>query len=204
MFSFRAVVNRALTHTHLHSPIPTHTQPKKGHTHPLPATPGQEKVTLTHTHPHLDKKGHTQPKEGHTHPHITEIKNVTCLTHTYKYSLFTILAGVFIFEKDWPVHLFLLNTFETAFESIVCLFVCYQQLANDISKNSKLRKWEMYEIFLSSFIMSNKTWDWCNLYKNVFLQVPFSPTFYSTQRIVTVQVVFNSFIDMMIKFTIYF
>ena len=99
-----------------HSLILTHTQPKK--------------VTLTHTHPHPAKKRwnlstltHTQPKEDHTYPHITEIKNVTCLAHTYKYSLFTILSGVFIFEKDWPVHLFLLNTFKTALESIVCLFV---------------------------------------------------------------------------------
>ena len=62
----------------------------------------------------------------------------------------------------------------------------------------------MYEIFLPSFIKSNKTWDWCNLYKNVFLQVAFSPTFYSTQHILTVQVAFNSFIDMMMKFTTYF
>ena len=125
------------THTHphttkksSHSPTPTyskprkdHTQPKKGHTQPQPLTPSQKKVTLTHTHPDPDKKGHTQPKEGHPHTHITEIKNIMCLTHTYKYSLFTKLAGVFIFEKDRPVHLFLLNTFETAFESIVCLFV---------------------------------------------------------------------------------
>ena len=83
-----------------HSPTPTHTQPKKGHSHPQPPTLRQKKVTLTHTHLHPDKKGHTQPKEGHTHPHITEIKNVMCLTHTYKYSLFKILAGFFIFEKD--------------------------------------------------------------------------------------------------------
>ena len=32
------------------------------------------------------------------------------------------------------------------------MFVCFQQLAKDISKNSKVRKWEMSEI-LSSFIM---------------------------------------------------
>ena len=134
----------ALTHTHLHpvkkghthpypptlnrkrshSPTPTHTQPKKGDTHWHPPTPSQKiKVTLTHIHPQPDKKGHTQPNEDHTHPHITEIKNVTCLTHMYKYSLFTTLAGVLISEKDWPVHCFLLNTFKTALESIVCLFV---------------------------------------------------------------------------------
>ena len=64
-----------------------------------------------------------------------------------KYYHFTILAGIFIFEKDWPVHLFLLNTFEAVFESIVCLFVCFQQLANCISEN-----WEMCELFLSSLI----------------------------------------------------
>ena len=112
-----AVINRALFHTHphspthnqksSHSPTPTyskprkgHTQPKKGHTQPQPLTPSQKKVTPTHTHPDPDKKGHTQPKEGHPHTHITEIKNVMCLTHTYKYSLFKILAGFFIFEKD--------------------------------------------------------------------------------------------------------
>ena len=38
------------------------------------------------------------------------------------YSLFTILAGFLIFEKDCLITLFLLNTFEVAFESIVCLF----------------------------------------------------------------------------------
>ena len=93
----------------MHSPTFTRIKPRKGHTHPHPAkkahthphppTPSQKKVTLTHTHPHPDEKGHTQPKEGHTHPHIAEIKNVMCLTHTYKYSLFTILAGVFILKK---------------------------------------------------------------------------------------------------------
>ena len=135
-----AVINHALTHTHphpakkrSHSPTTTYTKPRKGHTHPHLPTPSQKKVTLTHTHPkkvtlththpHPDKKGQAKPKEGHTHPHITEKKNVMCLTHTYKYSLLTILAGVFIFEKDWPVRIFLLNTFEMAFESIVCLFV---------------------------------------------------------------------------------
>ena len=54
-----------------HSPTTTHTQPRKCHTHPYPPTLSQKKVTLTST----------QPKEGHTHPHITERKNVTCLTH---------------------------------------------------------------------------------------------------------------------------
>ena len=129
-----AVISHLLTHTHPHParkrshlPTPTHTKPRKGHTHPHPPTPSQKKG---HTHPHPAKKrshsltlNHTQPKEGHTHPHITEINNITCLTHTNKYSLFTILAGVFIFERDWPVHFFPLNTFETAFESIARLFV---------------------------------------------------------------------------------
>ena len=70
------VINRALTHTHQHSPTPTHTQPKKGHTYPHPPTLSQRKVTLTHTHPHPAKKKvkltHTSPhpaKKGHTHPH---------------------------------------------------------------------------------------------------------------------------------------
>ena len=121
-----------LTHNHSHPPLPsqkqvslTHTHPhqvkRKGHTYPYPPTPSQKKVTLTTTQPQSTKKRsnsatstHIQIKEGHIYPHVTEIKNVTCLTHTYKYSLFTILAGVFIFEKD---------NFETAFESIVCLFV---------------------------------------------------------------------------------
>ena len=62
-----------------------------------------------------------------------------------------------------------------------------------------------YSISESYFYsISNKIWDWCNLYKNVFLQASFSPTFYSTQCIVTAQVVFNSFIGMLIKFTVYF
>ena len=109
----KAVINRALTHTHphptkkrSHSFTPTHTKPRKDHTHPHPPkkrshspTPTQKKVTLTHIHPHPDKKGNTQPKKGHTHPHITEINNVACLTHT-SHSLFTILVGVFSFEKD--------------------------------------------------------------------------------------------------------
>ena len=111
----------------MHSPTPTHTYPHSPtlcqkkvtltHTQSHPAkkqshssTPSQKKVTLTHTQPHLtktghthphlphpDKKGHTQPKEGHIHPHITERKNVMCLTHMWKYYLFTLLAGVFIF-----------------------------------------------------------------------------------------------------------
>ena len=105
-------------HTHPHPPTPSQ---KKGHTYPYPPIPSQKKVTLTTTQPQSTKKRsnsatstHIQIKEGHIYPHVTEIKNVTCLTHTYKYSLFTILAGVFIFEKD---------NFETAFESIVCLFV---------------------------------------------------------------------------------
>ena len=57
--TYWAVINRALTHTYPYSPVPTHTQPKKGQTHPHPATPGQEKVTPIHT----------QPKKGHAHPH---------------------------------------------------------------------------------------------------------------------------------------
>ena len=92
-----------LTHTHLrpakkrsHSPTPTHTQPKKGHTHPHPPTPSQKrshpptlshkKVTPTHTPTHNWKK------ECHV--------SITWYIRE-KYSLFTILAGVFIFEKDF-------------------------------------------------------------------------------------------------------
>ena len=87
------VINRVLTCTHPHPPIPsqkrvtlTHTHPpaaKKGHTHPHPPTLSLKKVTPTHTqpgkgrtHPHPPKKRsypptptHTHPKKGHTHPH---------------------------------------------------------------------------------------------------------------------------------------
>ena len=95
-----------LTPTHPHpakkwpySPISTHTQPK--------ATLSQKMVTLTHTWPH-PAPTHTQSKKGHTHPHITERKNVKFLKHYIleKYSLFIILAGVFIFEKDYVYEYF--------------------------------------------------------------------------------------------------
>ena len=79
------------THTHSHrptlsqkkshSPTPTHTQPKKGHTHPHLPTPSQKR-----SYPTIKRHGHLR---------ITERKNVMCLTHTLKYSIFTILAGVF-------------------------------------------------------------------------------------------------------------
>ena len=131
-----------LTYTHLHpaikrsrSPTLTHTQPRKGHKHPHTLHPAK-KVTPIHTQPKKSsqtptathtqpKSGHTQSKKGYTHPH--NWKKECHVTNTWyireKYSLFAILAGVFILEKDWPVNFFILNTFETAFKSIVFLFV---------------------------------------------------------------------------------
>ena len=47
-YFLQVVINRALTHTHPHSPTPSQ---KKGHTHPHPLI---------------------QPKKGHTHPHPTK------------------------------------------------------------------------------------------------------------------------------------
>ena len=57
----------------------------------------------------------------------TQLKErMSCVSYTSeKYYLFIILMGFSIFEKDWPVIIFLLNTFEIAFESIVNLFVLY-------------------------------------------------------------------------------
>ena len=130
--------------------------------------------TPTHTHPHRVKKRshsftHTQPEKGHAraHPPTTSQKMVTpsqkkvTLTHNWKrechvsntyirekYSIFTILADVFIFEIDWPVQLFLLTTFEVAFKSIACLFFCFQQIANYISENSKVKMRNVWNIFV--------------------------------------------------------
>ena len=140
----RVVINHALTHTypptptHTHPHQPTHTQPKKRtHLH----TPTYTHPKTGHTYPHVAKKGHTythspttSQKLGHTHPHLAK-KKITSTNTSLKErihmsntiyihkmnSLFPILAGVFIFKKDWPVKL--LTTSEAAFESIVCLSV---------------------------------------------------------------------------------
>ena len=116
--------------THHHPLTPS----KKGHIHPHPFTPSQKR-----SHPPT----HTWKKEYH-------VSNTWYIRE--KYSLFTILAGVFIFEKDWPASLFLLHTFETAFEFVVCLFVClfvcFQQLANQMSENSKLKVRSVWNIFV--------------------------------------------------------
>ena len=143
-------------------------------THPHLPTLDQKKVTLTHTHPHpVKKRSHSptrthiqtkkmphSPTSTHTHPHSAR-KRSHPPTHNWKkechvsntwyicekYSLVTILADVLIFEKDWPVNLFLLNTIETGFKSIVCLFVCFQKLANYISKKSKIKVINVWNIF---------------------------------------------------------
>ena len=72
-------------HTHSHPPTPSQ---KKCHKHSHPPTTTPKKVSSTHTQPkkvtpthNQLKNGHTQPKKGHTHPHVTERKNVKCLTH---------------------------------------------------------------------------------------------------------------------------
>ena len=72
------VINRALTHTHPHSPTPIHSQPQKGHTNPNPPKPSQKKVTITDIYPHPAEK---QVTPSHTYLHAT-IKKVI-LTHTH-------------------------------------------------------------------------------------------------------------------------
>ena len=105
--------------THSHSPTPTHTQPKK--------------VALTHTHPHPAKKRSHSPTLTHTQPKKVTPSHKTSWppTHNWKKECHVSNTYVKIFHfhnisrclQDLPVHLFPLNTFETAFESIVCLFV---------------------------------------------------------------------------------
>ena len=84
---FRVVVNSAITRTYPHPLKPTHTQPKKGHTHPHLPTPSQKKATLTHNRPdQVTKRSHsltptqTQPKKGHTHPHPAK----KCHSHAHQ------------------------------------------------------------------------------------------------------------------------
>ena len=105
----------------VHSPTPTHTHPhpRKGHAHPHLTTPIIKKVTLTRTHLHLAKKAtlthnHPNPATKRSHSPTPSQKRSHLPTHNWKkechmsntwyirekYSLFAILAGVFIFEKD--------------------------------------------------------------------------------------------------------
>ena len=98
-----------------HSPTPTHTQPRKGHTHPYPPTPSQKMVMPTHT----------QPKKGHKYLHPAKKKSHPVKrrshppTHNWKKECH---MSSFLKKIDL-LNLFWLNTFQTAFESIVCLFV---------------------------------------------------------------------------------
>ena len=137
----RCIPTFRLFHTHPHrvkkrSDSFTHTQPEKGHARPHPPTISQKMVTSSQKRSHLPT--HNWKRECH-------------MSNTYireKYSLFTILADVFISEIDWPVQLFLLTTFEVAFKSILCLFVCFQQIANYISENSKVKIRNVWNIFV--------------------------------------------------------
>ena len=163
------------THTYPHSPTPTHIQSKKGHTHPHPPTPAkkrsysptptQKNVTIIHTHPHLAKKGHTHPypptpREKRSHPTKrssyppTHNRKKEChVSKTYvKVFPFHNISSCLHFWKRLTSSSFSIEYFWNGIW-IYCLFVCFQQLANDISKNSKVRKWEMCKIFLSSFII---------------------------------------------------
>ena len=130
---------------HQHLPTPTHTYShpaKKGHTHPHPPTPSQKYVTLTHT----------QPRNGHTRPHITEGKNVTCLTHIYVKSIpFSQYFFYWIFWNSiW----------------IYCLFVWFQQLANYISENSKVKVRDVWNIFVFFY---NVLLLWYKLTKHIII-----------------------------------
>ena len=135
-------INRALILTHPYPAkkvIPTNTQLKTAHTYPHPAkkkaTPTQiqpkkvtftntqsKKVTNTHTHPHPAKKW-SHPTQNRSQPPTHNWKKECHMSDTSyiceNYSPFAVL-GVFIFEKDLPVHLFLLNSFEAA----NLLFIC--------------------------------------------------------------------------------
>ena len=144
-YPLRVVINRAFTNTYPHPPTLTHTQPKK--------------VTLTHTHPHPAKKRshsptptHTQPKKAHTRPHITEGKNVTCLTHIYVKSIpFSQYFFYWIFWNSiW----------------IYCLFVWFQQLANYISENSKVKVRDVWNIFVFFY---NVLLLWYKLTKHIII-----------------------------------
>ena len=107
-------------------------------------------VMPAHTHPQPAKKWlHPAKKMLHLPTH--NWKRECHMSNIYireKYSLFTFLADVFFFEIDWPVQLFLLTTFEVAFKSILCLFVCFQQIANYISENSKVKIRNVWNIFV--------------------------------------------------------
>ena len=160
-----------------HSPTPTHTQPKEGETPPHSLTPSQKKITPTHTHPKKVTLNHTHPHPAkkrsyppthsqikvtntHTNPHPSK-KWSHSPTHNWrkechmsntwymceKYSLFKILAGFFIFEKYWPVKSFSSEYFWNSIW-IYCLFVCFQQLANYISENSKVKVRNAWNIFV--------------------------------------------------------
>ena len=110
-----------LTYIHPHPAKKGHTQPKNGHTDPHLTSP------RTHTHPHPVKKG--------SHPPTHNWKKECQVSKTYyileKYSLFIILAGVFFLKKIMYMNILnkiifwikMMNIFEMAFESIVCLFV---------------------------------------------------------------------------------
>ena len=98
-----------LTHTHPHpakkwpySPISTHTQPK--------ITLSQKMVTLNHTWPQPSTHTHPHPVKKGSHPPTHNWKKECQVSKTYyileKYSLFIILAGVFIFEKDYVYEYF--------------------------------------------------------------------------------------------------
>ena len=134
-------------HTDPYAPTPsqekvtlTQMQPKKGSYAPTPTKKRSCPPTFTHTQPKKDsypphlpspiQKMVTSSLEKVTHPHITEGKNVTCKTRDLylKSIIFSQYQQVSSFLKKIPVHFFLLNTFEAAFESIVCLYVFNNQL----------------------------------------------------------------------------
>ena len=112
-------------------------------------------VFLFQTYPTQTK---TQLKKGDTHPHPAKKKSHP-FTHNWKkecdacntwyirekYSFLTKLVDVFILRKGRLVNLFSLNTFKTAFESIVCLFLT---IANYILENSKVKVKNVWNTFV--------------------------------------------------------
>ena len=103
-----------------------HTQPEKGHTHPHPAKSKSYPPILSQnkgqTNPHPAKKW-SHPTQNRSQPPTHNWKKECHMSDTSyiceNYSPFAILR-VFFFEKDLPVPLFLLNSFEAANFLFVC------------------------------------------------------------------------------------
>ena len=113
--------------SHSHSLTLTHTNPhsaKKSHAHPHPPTPSKKKVKLIHIHPHPAKRRSYLPtynwnKECHvssTYVQIFPFHNISRCLHFWKRLTSSSFSIEYFWNGIW----------------IYCLFVCFQQLANDM------------------------------------------------------------------------